>query len=315
MGEAKISYAYTFHKQRRNMFMGGISYKKIFPLAGAAASIRNLEYNVYNDTVLHIDDFTGDAMANLSPEFSMKGGWGFDLGFTYQRMYSACESYYPNSRKGGCSRLYYKYKIGVSINDLGYAKFNPDNVSYVGYNLSDVDILNYDQLTAEAATFPTVLAAQEATPNEGLIRDPNRMSLPTSISIQYDRNILPHFFYVNATLIHGIPPTKGAFGPRRAHSLAVTPRIETKWFDAALPISLYEYQKLQLGLSLRFYTLTIGTDKLLNFFVPSDIYGADLYFHLKVPLFRNPKCGDNKAFGSDRKGGFGKKFPKCDAYR
>jgi hypothetical protein len=127
----------------------------------------------------------------------------------------------------------------------------------VGYNLSDVNVLNYDQLTAEAATFPTVLAAHEATPNEGLIRDPNRMSLPTSISIQYDRNILPHFFYVNATLSHGIPPTKGAFGPRRAHSLAVTPRIETKWFDAALPISLYEYQKLQLGLSLRFYTLTI----------------------------------------------------------
>ncbi|NOQ70905.1 MAG: hypothetical protein GQ574_02825 [Crocinitomix sp.] len=314
-GEAKISYAYTFHKRRRNMFMGGISYKKIFPLAGGAASIRNLEYNVYNDTVLHIDDFTGDAMANVQPEFSMKGGWGFDLGFTYQRMYSGCESYYPNSRKGGCTNLFYKYKIAVSINDLGYAKFNPDNVSYVGYNLSNVDILNYADLTAEAATFPEVLAAQEATPNDGEIRDPNRMSLPTSISIQYDRNILPHFFYVNATLIHGIPPTKGAFGPRRAHSLAVTPRIETKWFDAALPISLYEYQKLQLGLSLRFYVLTIGTDKLLNFFVPSDIYGADFYFHLKVPLFRNPKCGNSRAFGSDRKGGFGKSFPKCDAYR
>lgn len=314
-GEAKISYAYTFHKRRRNMFMGGISYKKIFPLVGGAASIRELDYNVYNDTVLHIDRFIGDAMVNTQPEFSMRGGWGFDFGFTYQRMYSGCESYYPNSRKGGCSRLYYKYKIGVSINDLGYAKFNPDNVNYVGYNIEDTDILFYDQLNAEVGTFPAVIIGNEPNPTAGEIRNPHKMSLPTSISVQYDRNILPHYFYLNATWVHGIPPTKGAFGPRRAHSLAVTPRIETKWFDAALPISLYEYRKLQMGLSLRFYFLTIGTDKLLNYFIPSDIYGADFYFHLKVPLFRNPKCGDSKAFGSDRKGNFGKKFPKCDAYR
>ena len=314
-GEAKISYAYTFQKRRRNMFMAGISYKKIFPIVGGAASIRNLQYNVYNDTVLHIYDFLGDAMVNTQPEFSMKGGWGFDLGFTFQRMYSGCESYYPNSRKGGCNRLYYKYKIGISINDLGYAKFNPDNISYVGYNLGENDVLNYADLTTEIETFPQILADRESTPDDGVIRNPHKMSLPTSISVQFDRNILPHFFYINATWVHGIPPTKGAFGPRRAHSLSVTPRIETKWFDAALPLSLYEYNRLQLGLSLRFYFLTIGTDKLLNYFIPSDIYGADIYFHLKVPLFRNPKCKSRKAFGSDRKGGFGRNFPKCDAYR
>lgn len=313
--EGKISYAYTFHKRRRNMFMAGFSYKKIFPLADAALNIRNLGYNVYNDTVLHIDNFTGDAVANIQPEFSMKGGWGLDLGFTYQRMYSGCESYYPNSRKGGCSRLYYKYKIGISITDLGYAKFNPANVNYVGYGIEDVDVIYYAQLDAEAGTFPQVLVSNEPNPTEGVIRKPFKMSLPTAVSVQYDRNIIPHYLYLNATWVHGIPPTKGAFGPRRAHSLSLTPRIETKWIDFALPVSLYEYQKLQLGASLRLYVLTIGTDKLLNYFIPSDIYGADFYFHLKVPLFRNPKCKDRLPFGSDRKGGFGAKYPKCDAYR
>ena len=314
-GEAKISYAHTFHRRRRNMWMAGFSYKKIFPLAGAAASVRNLSYNVYNDTVLHIDEFIGDAGASVQPEFSLKGGWGLDLGFTFQRMYSGCESYYPNSRRGGCSRNYYKYKIGVSITDLGYAKFNPANVIYVGYGLGETDVLYYDQLSAEAGTFPQILVNQEDAPEQGVIRKPYKISLPTAISVQYDRSIIPTNFYVNATWIHGIPPTKGAFGPRRAHSLSVTPRFESKWFDAALPLSLYEYQRLQLGLSLRFYILTIGTDKLLNYFIPHDIYGADFYFHLKVPLFRNPKCRDRNPFGSDRKGGFGKKFPKCDAYR
>ena len=313
-GEAKISYAYTFKKQRRHMFMAGFSYKKIFPLVGGAASIQSLGYNVYNDSVLHIDEFVGDAAVNIQPEFSMKGGWGIDLGFTYQRMYSDCQYYYPNTRRGGCSRQYYKYKIGVSITDLGYAKFNPANVNYVGYSFEEADIL-YNQVTSEAGTFPAAFIANETNPTEGVIRKPHKMSLPTAVSVQYDLNIKPHFLYVNATWVHGIPPTKGAFGPRRAHTLSLTPRIETKWFDAALPLSLYEYQKLQLGLSLRFYVLTIGTDKLLNYFIPSDVYGADIYFHLKVPLFRNPKCKTRRAFGSDRKGGFGTKFPNCDAYR
>lgn len=314
-GEAKISYAYTFKKQRRNMYMAGISYKKIFPIVGGAANIRSLEYTVYNDTVLHINSFVGDAVSHTQPQFSMKGGWGFDLGFTYQRMYSGCENYYPNSSRGGCNAQHYKYKIGISINDLGYAKFNTDNMSYVGYDLVDDTILNYADLSTTAANFPAILIGLESNPDDGVVRKPFKMSLPTSISIQYDRVVLPNFLYLNATWIHGIPPTKGAFGPRRAHSLAIAPRLETKWFDAAVPVSLYEYQKLQLGLSLRFYVLTIGTDKLLNYFIRSDIYGADFYFHLKIPLFRNPKCKDNRPYGSDRNGGFRKNYPKCDAYR
>lgn len=318
-GEAKLSYAYTFHKRQRNMFMAGISYKKIFPIVGGAVNIRDLNYNVFSDTVLHIYNFTGDAMVNTQPEFSMRGGWGFDLGFTYQRMYSGCDSYYPNSKRGGCNRLQYKWKLGISINDLGYAKFNPDNINYVGYNLDETDVINYADLTTEAGVFPQVLVDQESNPNQGVVRNPHKMSLPTSFSIQFDRNIKPSFLYLNATWVQGIAPRGAAFGPRRANTISITPRIETKWFDFALPVSLYEYQALQLGTSFRFYFLTIGTDKLLNYFVPSDIYGADIYFHLKVPLFRNPKCKDRGrgGFGGrGNKGGFkGKKYPKCDAYR
>jgi len=315
-GEAKISYAYTFRKRRRDMFMGGISYKKIFPIVGGATSIRELSYNVLSDTVLRINRFQGDAVSVTQPSFSLRGGWGFDLGFTYQRMYSGSESYYPNSRKGGCNRHYYKYKIGVSINDLGYAKFNPDNINYVGYDIGQNDILFYNDLTTDASSFPQIIAGTEPDPSNGLIRNPSKVSLPTSISVQFDRNLLPHFIYINATWVQGIPPTRDAFGPRRANSLAVTPRIETKLFDFALPLSLYEYRRLQLGASLRFYFLTIGTDKLLNFFIPSDIYGADFYFHLKVPLFRNPKCKEKgNGFGSGKKGFGNGKLSNCDAYR
>ena len=98
----------------------------------------------------------------------------------------------------------------------------------------------------------------------------------------------------------------------------MTPRFETYWFEAALPISLYEYQYPQLGLSLRLGPLSIGTDKLGHWIKQSDLYGADIYFHLKVPIRYNPKCkGRSKGvrgIGGKKGKGFKKKKVPCDAY-
>jgi len=311
-GEIKLSYGYTFLKQRNEMFMLGLSIKKIFPLAGAALKMHQLDYNVVNE-ILNMNNFQGDVMLNTSPEFSFKGGTGLDLGFTYQKMYDQCRSYYPNSKKNGCSRKLYRYKIGVSINDIGYAKFNPDNTEYYGYQESDTQ---YD-LNRGINSADDILNQLTGDLENGIVKNPNKMSLPTTFSVQVDYNILPGFLYVNGTWVQGIGPRKKAFGPRHANSISVTPRFETKWVDFALPFSLYEYQKAQLGASIRLYILTIGTDKLLNYFVPSNVYGSDIYMALKVPIFYNPKCkGKEKGGGMSLFGGKHKKrVAPCDAYR
>jgi hypothetical protein len=316
-GEAKISYANTVIKKDKDMLMVGLSYKKIFPLVGAAANIANLGYRVNNDSTLDVSNFEGDVMNSSQPEFSMKGGWGIDLGFTYQKMEKSCKYYYPNSKRGGCKRNYYIYKIGVSINDIGYAKFNPDNINYRAFNLGFSDF-NYKDINTDlsGSNFPTFIDNLE-TESDGVVKKPKKVSLPTHLSVQYDLKLYKTFFYINATWVQSIPHRKNTFSIRRANSIAVTPRIETKFFDFAMPFSLYEYSKPQLGASFRFYALTIGTDKLLNYFVKSNIYGADIYFYLKVPLFKNPKCKNRGGANSRSKGSKrhkGKKIP-CDAYR
>jgi hypothetical protein len=316
-GEGKISYANTFLKKRKDMFMLGISYKKIFPLAGIAANVRNLEYRINNDSTMDIANFEGDVMNSTQPQFSMKGGWGIDLGFTYQKMERPCRSYYPNSKRGGCNRNYYKYKIGVSINDVGFAKFNPDNINYQAYSLSLTDFTynTYDASLSES-NLPSFLDDLETT-GTGVVKTPHKVSLPTYLSVQYDLKLYKTFLYLNATWVQSIPHRTNTFSIRRANSIAITPRFETKLLDFSLPFSLYEYNKPQLGASLRFYALTIGTDKLLNYFIKSNIYGADIYFYLKVPLFKNPKCKNKGgAFaGAKRKKRRGVREIPCDAYR
>ncbi|MFY7943103.1 MAG: hypothetical protein ACOVNZ_00900 [Crocinitomicaceae bacterium] len=77
---------------------------------------------------------------------------------------------------------------------------------------------------------------------------------------------------------------------------------------------MYEYYRPQLGLSLRLYCLTIGTDKLLHIFGKSDLYGGDIYFHLNVPIFYNPKCKQRMKSGTNYDPGRIKNKRKCEAY-
>ena len=316
-GQAQLSYAYTFKKKGKVMMMGGLSLKKIFPLGGAAISVNEINYNVQNAVQLNIHNLTGDMMGSFNPEFSLKGGMGLDLGFTYQKMYKNCRHYHPHSRRGGCEPIFYKWKLGISILDLGYAKFNPRNINYVGYDFEDYEFFNYADVDVDQNNFQNVLIDAESTPDEGLIRKPHKMSLPTALSVQFDYNVLPHYLYLNLSWMQGVPPTRRVFGPRRASWIAFTPRIETRFLDVALPFSLYEYRYPQIGFSLRLYFLTIGTDKLGSWLFKSNLYGTDIYAQLKIPLFRSPKCMGRDGGGRKRKpkrGKWGKEWPHCDAY-
>jgi hypothetical protein len=122
------------------------------------------------------------------------------------------------------------------------------------------------------------------------VRKPNKIRLPTFASVQFDYNVWASRFYVNATIIQGLPVPKRRFGLRHANSLSVTPRFETYFFEFAMPFSLYEYRYPQLGAALRLGPITLGSDKLLSWIKSDNLYGADIYFHLKIPIHYHPKC-------------------------
>lgn len=315
-GQAQISYAYTFKKQKKEMWMAGFSFKKIFPIVGAGVSIHDMGYNVRDDIQMSIFYLQADMMGAISPQFSWKGGWGLDLGFTYQKMLGPSQGYYPNSRKGGCRRNPYKWKLGISVLDLGYAKFDPSQVGYTGYDFTSYEFFNYADVSPDETNFQDILIDAEPNPTEGLIRKPYKMSLPAAVSVQYDYAIKPSYLYLNISAMQGIPRTKGAFGPRRASWISISPRFESKWFELSTPISIYEYQKLQLGLHARLLFLTVGTDKLGSWLFRSDLYGTDIYVMLKWPFFRTPKCKSkgSKGRGAGKRRGRADDLPHCDAY-
>jgi hypothetical protein len=312
--EVKLSYAYTFLKKRRDMLMGGITISKFFSVAGGAVNIYNADYNVDNDSLAHVFNLEADAMFTPDPKFNFKGGLGLDLGFTWQKMLGEAATYYPNSPKFGCRSVPYKFKLGVSIIDIGSIKFDEDEILYAGYDFDNYDWVQYDDEDINEDNPFDLFAGQESDINSGRVKKPYKIRLPTFASVQFDYNLWASRLYVNATLIQGMPVGKNKFGLRHANSLSVTPRYETYFFEFALPISLYEYRYPQLGASIRLGPLSIGSDKLLNWIKQSDLYGMDIYAHLKIPLRYHPKCkgrvkGIKKVNGEKHK-----RYHPCDAY-
>lgn len=315
-GEIKLSYAYTFLKKHRNMWMGGISVKKFLSIAGGALNGYNFDFNVQDDTLMHVYDLNADAMYSGDPEIYAKGGMGLDIGFTYQKMLRECSSYYPNTKRMGCQYIPYKYMLAAAIIDIGSVKFNEDNVRFAGYNFSGYEWYGYSDTDVDEDNVVEIFQAQEDNIDEGRVKKTNKIHLPTALVLQGDYNLWASRVYLNGMITQGIPVSREKFGMRRANSLMIGARYESKWFDVSLPISLYEYRMPQLGLSFRLYCLTLGTDKLLSIFNKrGNLYGGDIYFHLKIPFYYHPKCKDKIKSGN---GGYDpmriKKRKTCEAY-
>jgi hypothetical protein len=305
--EIQLSYAHTFLKKGKNMLIGGASVKKIYSIAGGAVNVNNAEFNVRNDSELSIFNLNSDMMYTPKAKLYKKGGLGLDLGFSYQKMLTECASYLPHTSKSGCRYIPYKYKLGLSIIDIGSVKFDPESINFAGYDFNNYDWQNYKKAQLNNDNFTDVFQTLDDDITSGSVKKINKIKLPTYISAQFDYNVWASAFYINATIIQGIPHSKYSFGIRHANSISITPRFETRLIDLAIPFSLWEYRYPQLGLSLRIGPITIGSDKFLNLVTNRDVYGGDIYFYAKVPIKYHPNCKDriknrlrNARFGKSR---------------
>ncbi|MBL7814050.1 MAG: hypothetical protein JNL70_03515 [Saprospiraceae bacterium] len=126
------------------------------------------------------------------------------------------------------------------------------------------------------------------------------MSLPTAFSLQGDIAITEQF-YVNGLLVQRIPISHLILS--RDNIMAITPRFDSRWFGAMLPLSILNYQEVRMGLAVRLAFLTIGTDHLLSFLGQKELNGTDIYVALKVNAFTAGKLGDANSGYGRRRGG------------
>lgn len=301
-GEIGVSYSYNFYARGFNMLAAGITVKRLLAAGGMYVDARKLDYTVLNDTTVDIHnvdaelglaipvDYT-DNTAMTSPLFKGKG-FGADLGVTYTRLAHYHQDQYFSTL---CAQQYedYLYRIGVALIDIGAVRFKEnailmriDNRSALWENLGSMNFTSIGQL------LDTISYKFYGDRTSAYAGEQFTLWLPAALSLQFDYHYRKHW-YVNASLVYGFPVAKGSM--TRPAELSVTPRYETRWFEASMPVSLYNWQLARVGLALRVYGLTVGTDKIGGFFHFSDFNGLDFYLSLKL-FFDKGNCRNKGAF-------------------
>lgn len=278
--ELGLSYGRIWSRFDRHLLTVGATLNRLFGLHGSALFIDEGTLTVI-DRELSFSDGKG-RFANSSTGFTRGGGWSGSVGFTYKRMIHDITHYVPHSRKVACLTLPYRFKFMASLVDVGAIRFKHE--SFVGTLEESGDYVEAVSISGVVDTnFPSVASS------------PFIATTPMALNVQYDYNFNKGFF-INAFLLQRIA-LPSLFGVERANVLAVTPRFERRIFAASLPVSLINYRRPRVGFALRISTFTIGTEHLVPFLVPSDIYGADFYFHLRLRIFRAPYCRERQYEG------------------
>ena len=292
--ELGFHYAYDFYNRYGNKFTAGVSLKLLYGVEGFYTSIKTLKYHSLSNKQVQIDtldgtvgfalpvEYTSNPNAKLNP-FTKGHGIGLDVGFLFTKN---TDNVSGSNEKQWCAIPYqdYKYRIGFSIMDIGRIRFK-DNAQLHEYNvknklLTDVFSTNFSGINSVMQTISYELYGDSLASLKDSVFN---MSLPTAMSFQMDYHFKKNL-YISGFWIQPLRFQNKSL--RRPAQLLVMPRYETRMLGVSLPVSWYDYQKLRVGLALRIYSVTIGTEKLGTFLGMGDLTGMDLYVNVKINLLK-----------------------------
>ena len=291
--EINFSYANVAISNGDVQLAIGATVKGLLGIAGGYFNNNNINFDY--STVDSISfDFDGeyaycfpfDYTDSISPyntnDFIKGKGIAFDLGFVYQKGLRSQSFSGHHSLKE--QKYYgYKYKIGISLLDLGFIKYKKNAEKHV-FDDASVNYTRISDISFSSINYYTrsVSYAFYNDSTSTLSDDNFSVWLPTSLSAQFDY-YFSKGFYLNATIIQGIAFVDNQM--RRPSIIAITPRIENKNYQIILPLSLVNYRTPQIGLAINIENVTIGTDRLA--FWSKKISGMDFYVSAKIPLHKN----------------------------
>ena len=175
----------------------------------------------------------------------------------------------------------YRYKIGFSLQDLGWITYlKPANA----HDFTATSNVNLNSFNTPGSTTPIAGFDNSLQKNFSMSTNDTkfRMNLPTVASLQGDfyagKNI-----YFNSTVNYGFQYTNDPNKVHEVTTLSITPRWDWKWLGLYVPFSYNEYSHFRLGLTTRIGPLIVGMADILPIISKRDIYGADFHFMLKVP--------------------------------
>ncbi len=300
--EVGLTYARVLKNDRAEFLKGGISLKYLRGIGAANIDVSDGVVFFNRDTPENLF-LSGQVKYGFSDNFDENGngqigsgddiklfendgrGIGVDVGVVYEyrpKHRSNISRDNIKEQKRIRHKTTYKYKVGLSILDIG--------------------AINYkSQFTKTFAATPiprdSILTISEPNDLERVF-DPNtsteskRASLPTRVRAEFDLRLSKKIFLNTSTQVSLIGKD-ATEANRYANQITVSPRYETKWFTAFAPITATQYGGLQVGLGGRLGPVFVGTSGFFSRTFDKKTRVFDIYFGLKIPIFHKTPPDDH----------------------
>ncbi len=301
--EVGITYARTLLNKEQHFFKGGVSLKYLQGLGSVFALGRDVSIDYDADgtdlgggtttgsinssgnlTYARFAEFDNDDYDYKTPDNA--SGIGVDLGFVYEwrpkyANYKVNDSTTYNFK----DKNKYKFKIGVSITDIGFIDYK-DGIKEA-YDITNTDV-NQNQFEA-AEDFSIALNTFYSRTNA---TTGYKIDLPTALHLNVDWSFNDKV-YLNLNTDFSLMSKDRITANRISNTVSLTPRYESKWFGFYIPISVIENNGFRMGAGLRAGPLYLGSGSVISAFTSDDNREADVYAGLKIPVYQSiPKDKD-----------------------
>lgn len=303
--ELGINYAYTLGGDTEGGLTLGVNVKNLQGFQGFFADnfsgtkiTRLSRDSVRFDNLKAQLGYTTNYDDNL--EKPNGSGWGFDVG---TMMTIAASDDRP-----------YEWRLGAALLDMGKINMTKNTEVHVfstkeAFEIYESDFQNLNDKDPLNDALQRFNLRAFNNPKGSLKANSMQFGMPAALQLHADYAFTKNLF-INGLLIQRLALGQNILS--RDNLLAATPRYESRWLGASLPLSLWNYQQLRVGLSARLAFLTVGTDNLFSFMMPTNLYGTDFYVALKVNPFN---LGLSSGSGSRSQGGNWGKNKKVDCYK
>ncbi|WP_192085940.1 DUF5723 family protein [Algoriphagus sp. Y33] len=197
----------------------------------------------------------------------IKSGFGADIGLAYEfKEQNVNTYYYP-----------YKFKLGVSVMDIGAINYGGTNQSTYATDGS-IDISQFDYKNLEEILEDNFSSSQ--------VTGKTKMRLPTSVQFFADYNINGKFF-VSAQGAVSVKSNAEIPVNKLINSFTLTPRFEKRWISIYSPLSVRQYDsRVAWGIGLRTGPVLFGSGSVLTNLLSNNSKSTDAYVVVKVPLYK-----------------------------
>ena len=255
--EIKLNYSFTTDNSNSLKKSFGLNFKTNISYNSTHFQQESPTKMIYKDveTLLFYNDFRSESryfVGNADNTFQKRGiGFGLDLGY----------SIYKKKRDVKDNHSYL-YKLGVSVLDLGFLSFNKSSEVHV------YEIIGPRELDiGKVKNYKDMSERVYGDRNKSFKKNSFMLYTPLAVSIQFDYNFWGSFYF-NTTLINRLNIAENAL--IRPNLLSSSLRVEKKEYSLILNSTLYEYEKLMLGVSSRVGPVYFSIDNISNMLLKKD---------------------------------------------